>query len=295
MSGNFSRRNFLKSAALSATGALLYEGNQTLAKPLGPKGELRLGTVTYNFAKDWDIKTIIENLTKTKYEAVELRTTHAHKVEVDLTPAQRREVKKRFEDSPIELHSLGSAFEYHSDDPKEVRRNIEGTKEYTILARDVGAIGVKVRPNGLMTKKGIPEEQTLEQIGKSLRECGEFAKDYGIKIRVECHGRETSRIPRMKKIMDYADHDNALICWNCNPADLLDDGFDTNFDLLKSKIDLVHMHELSNLNYPFRKLFKRLKESGYTGYCLAEAASSPDIIRIMEYYRALFLAYQNVV
>ena len=43
---------------------------------------MKLGLVTYNMAKDWDIPTIINNCTETGFEGVELRTTHAHKVEV---------------------------------------------------------------------------------------------------------------------------------------------------------------------------------------------------------------------
>ncbi len=59
---------------------------------------LQLGIVTYNIAKDWDLPTILARLEALGYEGVELRTTHAHKVEVDLSPAQRQEVKKRFAD-----------------------------------------------------------------------------------------------------------------------------------------------------------------------------------------------------
>src|SRR3954471_19781832 len=98
---------------------------------------LRLGTITYNIAQDWDLPTILQRLEALKYEGVELRTTHAHGVEVGLTPRQRREVKKRFEDSPVELAGLGSAFEYHAADPAVVRQNIEGTKAYVRLAHDV--------------------------------------------------------------------------------------------------------------------------------------------------------------
>ena len=110
---------------------------------------MKLGLVTYNMAKDWDVPTIIENCAATGFQGVELRTTHAHSVEVNLSTNERQEVRKRFEDSPIELAGLGSAFDYHSTDADEVRQNIEGTKEYAQLAGDVGAPGVKVRPNGL--------------------------------------------------------------------------------------------------------------------------------------------------
>ena len=162
---------------------------------------MRIGLVTYNLAKEWDLETVIKNCEEAQFEGVELRATHAHGVEVDLTPEQRADVKRRFDDSPVKLCQLGSAFEFHSKDPETVRRNIEGPKEYVKLARDVGAPGIKVRPNGLQTKYGVPVEKTLEQIGTSLRECGEFAKDYGVQIRVEVHGSATNRLDYMQKIM----------------------------------------------------------------------------------------------
>ena len=52
----------------------------------------QLGIVTYNIAKDWDLPTILSRLEKLGYEGVELRTTHAHKVEVNLSKQQRDEV-----------------------------------------------------------------------------------------------------------------------------------------------------------------------------------------------------------
>ncbi|UCE08754.1 MAG: sugar phosphate isomerase/epimerase [bacterium] len=255
---------------------------------------LRLALVTYKLGMDWDVDTLIKNCTEAQFEAVELRTTHAHKVEVDLSTAQRKEVRKRFEDSPVKLVSLGSAFEYDSPDPTILERNIEGTKEYIKLAHDVGATGVKVRPNRLHLDKGIPEETTLRQIGKSLYTVGEFGKDYDVEIRVEVHGKETQRIPRMKKMIDYADHENVFICWNCNKADLEDDGFEVNFNSVRDKIRFVHIHDLFDETYPYRKLFSLLKEIKYDSYCGWEVGyTSSDAVRLMKYYRALFLALQN--
>ena len=295
MSEKFPRRDFLKSAAIAASSALLYESCQTAKKPSGKKSELYLGIMSYNIAKDWDIETVIKNCTETKFECVELRTTHSHGVELELTKEKRAEVKKRFEDSPVRLSGLATAYAYHWDDSKKLREEIEGTKEYSILAHDVGAVGIRVFPNMLMVDKGIPEEKTLEQIGVSLREAGEFAKDYGVKIKLCAHGRGTSNIPRIKKIMDAANHDNVVVNWNCNPSDLEDDGFDANFEMIKSKIFSLHMHELSNLEYPYRKLFKKLDDIGFSGDCFAEISASPEPIRLMQYYRALFLAYQDMV
>ena len=252
---------------------------------------MKLGFVTYQIAKDWDVDTIIEMCQKTGFEGVEPRTTHAHGIEVDLTADQRREVRKKFEDSGIELAGLGSAFEYHAVEADVVRQNIEGTIAYSKLAADLGCAGVKVRPNGLQTDKGIPVEKTLEQIGLALRECGAAAADMGVQIRLEVHGRETSVPSNIKTILDHADHDNVLACWNSNQGEVIDGSVASNFDLLKDRIGLVHITELCKLEYPWQELFGLLKASGYDGFMLAEIPGSPEPERLLKYYRALWEAY----
>jgi len=247
---------------------------------------MKLGIVTYNIAADWDCDTIIANCQKIGLEGVELRTTHAHKVEVDLSKQQRQEVKKKFGDSDVTLVGLGSAFDYHSPVPQELQKNIEGTKEYTILARDVGAEGIKVRPNAL--PEGVSKEKTIEQIGLSLREVGEFAGGYGIKVRVEVHGRGTNYPTIIKQIMDVAGHPNVYVCWNSNMTDMDEQGsIDANFEMLKDKIDVAHITELWN-EYPWQRLFHLLKENGFDGFCLAEIPKSNDPKTVLRYYRKLF-------
>ena len=251
---------------------------------------MKLGLVTYNLARDWDIPTIIQNCTDTGFEGVELRTTHAHGVEVGLSKQKRALVRKQFDDSPVEIAGLGSAFEYDAADPDEVRKNIEGTKKYIKLAADVGAPGVKVRPNGVQEDKGIPIQQTLEQIGTALREVGAFAADHGVETRLEVHGAVTSHPRHIRTIIDVADHPNVKVCWNSNLSDRLPDGtIGKHFDLLKHAIGLVHITDLANPEYPWREEFSLLTQIGYSGFCLAEVAQSADPIRFMKYYRALWL------
>ncbi len=253
---------------------------------------MKLGIVTYQIAADWDVATIIKTCAELGYSGVELRTTHAHGVESDLSAGQRQDIRKQFEDGGVEIAGLGSAFEYHSDDPDVVRENIDGTIEYAKLAADLGCPGVKVRPNGLQTDKGISVDQTLEQIGKSVRECAIAADDLGVQIRVEVHGRETQKPAYMRTIMDWADHDNAYVCWNSNLGEVEDGSIKANFDLLKHKIGLVHITELCNPDYPWRELFSLLKAEGYAGYTLAEIPGSSDAERLLRYYKALWEAYQ---
>jgi sugar phosphate isomerase/epimerase len=298
MKNIFSRRNFIRTAALSGT-AIAIPGKLSSASPSLKadsfklnENPLKLGVMTYTLAKEWDIETIIPNLSEAGYQSVELRTTHAHGIEVTLSENERREVKKRFENSPLEAISLASAFQYHSPDPAELKENIEGTKEYTLLARDVGALGFRVFPNDL--PEGVPEEKTMEQIGKALAEVGEFAYNHGVEIRVCVHGNRTSRIPVIKKIIDYSDSPHVYVNWNCSENDMEGQGLEYNFNLIKDRIRSLHIHELWD-EYPYRQLFQLLSDNNFIGYCNAEISGNDDPVRFMRYYRGLFLALQNAL
>lgn len=251
-----------------------------------------LGTITYNIAKDWDLDTILRRLEALKYPGVELRTSHKHGVEVGLSPAQRREVRKKFDDSPVDLAGLGGAFEYHSADPAEVRKNIDGTKAYVRLAHDIGSPGVKVRPNGV--PKGKDPDVAFRRIGKALHEVGQDAADYGVEIRVEVHGAVTSDVPNLAKIIAYADHPNVYVCWNSNPGDVKGGSVKENFALVAKKIREVHLRDLTDEAYPWVELFGLLKGIDYHGYTLAEIPESPDPDRVLRYFRSLWLAYTEM-
>ena len=251
---------------------------------------MKLGIVTYNIARNWDVGTIIERCSRLGYGGVELRTTHAHGVEVSLSADERAEIKQRFADAGIEIAGLGSAFEFHAVESEVVRENIDGTIEYARLAADLGSPGVKVRPNGLQVDQGIPAEKTLEQIGLAVRECAQAAGDLGVAIRVEVHGRDTNEPRNMRTIMDYADHPNAYICWNSNPGEVVNGSVKDSFDLLKHRIGLVHINELHKTAYPWRQLFALLKAENYTGYTLAEIPDSAEPERLLSYYKSLWEA-----
>jgi sugar phosphate isomerase/epimerase len=285
------RRDFLSNLALAPAAATLRLPQN--APPVAARRGLKLGTVTYNIAKDWDVPTIIANLTEAGFDAVELRTTHKHGVEPTLSKAERARVRSQFESSPIKIGGLGTVCEFHSPDPAVLRKNIDDTKAWVELAADVGSPSVKVRPNGI--PKAVPEEKTLEQIGKALADCGAFARQHGIMIQLEVHGEESERVPRIRKIFDYGgNHPNVRACWNSNQTDLLDGGFDANFRLLRDQIGQVHMRDLFLEEYPWRRLITSLVDMQFGGYCFAEIPESTDGVRVLKYVRGMFRAYQNL-
>jgi sugar phosphate isomerase/epimerase len=270
-------------AGIVTTGSL---GEVLLAAQAGGS-KMKLGLVTYLWGQYWDLPTVIANCEKTGVLGVELRTEHAHKVEANLTDAQRRDVKKRFADSKVTLVSLGTNFAFHYPEEDKLRKDIEGAKQYIKLAYDCGASGIKVKPNDL--PKGVPPAKTTEQIGKSLNELGQFAARYGQKVRLEVHGG-CSLLPTIKAIMDVVNQPNVGVCWNCNAEDLKGEGLESNFKLVRSRFgDTVHVRELNLNDYPYQQLINLLVATNYDGWVLLEGRIMPkDPIQAMIEQREVF-------
>ena len=145
-----------------------------------------LGAVTYNVLKDYDLEGLIKVLEASGFEGVELRTTHKHGVEIGISDAERERVRQRFQKSKVRLVSFGTTCEFHSPDAEVRKKNVEEGKRWVELAHDTGAIGIKVRPNGF--PEGVPREVTIERIGQSLRELGDYGAGRGVEILVQGTG-----------------------------------------------------------------------------------------------------------
>ncbi len=276
------RREFLQD--LSAVGAVSL-GLQSIGRTAfaaAREHQMKLGLVTYLWGKDMDLPTLITSCEQSGLLGVELRTEHAHAVEPALSKSERQEVRRRFADSPVTLVGYGSNAQYHENDPKKVKQNIELTKEYIRLMHDCGGTGVKVKPNGFV--KDVPREKTIEQIGKALNEVADYGAEYGQEIRVEVHGRGTSELPVVKAIFDVADHPNATVCWNSNDVDLDGEGLEYNFNLVKDRFgDTVHIRELNVGDYPYAQLMKLFLDANYSGWILLEARTNPaDKVQAMK-------------
>jgi len=285
-----SRRRFI-----AAAGGLAAAPRWTPAASAAPDGpRFKLGTITYNIGASWDLPTLLQVCKAAGYGYVELRTTHAHKVEPDLGADRRREVKRQFEEAGIRAWSFGTVCEFQSADPDVVKKNVDDCRAFCALAADLGAKGVKVRPNGL--PQGADLGRTLDQIGKALRDCGKAASDHGVEIWLEVHGAVTQDPPNIRTILDACGHPSVGVCWNSNPTDVRDGSIREAFDLLKKDIRSCHINELWS-GYPYRELFAGLTSIGFDRVTLMECAGVPEApnartpeaaIRFMRYYKALW-------
>lgn len=260
-----------------------------MAAPAKPKKiRMKLGMVTYNWGASWDIPAIITNLNSAGIYGVELRVDHAHGVTPVLDKEQRKEIRKQFKRSGIEVVGIGTNQQFDFPDRNELLESIETTKEFIRLSADIGGTGVKVKPNQFHA--GVPKSRTVEQIGRSISQLARYGADYGQQIRLEVHGIETQEIENIKAIMDVADHPNATVCWNSNPEDLHGRGFQANFRLLKDRLgDTVHVRELEDPSYPYQELMNELVTMDYRGWVLLECRTDPaDKVKALEEQRKIW-------
>jgi len=281
-----SRREFLAAGikttlgvcALGAVGPL----NSPAAGAAAKGSKVRFGFTSYQWGKDWDIPTTIANLQKAKVFGTELRTSakYAHGVELTLTADQRREVKKRFADSPITLVGICSAERMDWPEPEKLKAAIEAVKAHIKLSHDVGAGGVRVFPN--QWHPNVPHEQTIAQIAKALNEIGAFAVDHGQEVRLEAHGT-VGELPTLRAIMDQVTQPLVRIKLNSAARDAEGQGFEANFNLVKRFLaHTLHLHNLKDPQFPYQLQMDLLMKMNWDGWALLEASHEvPDRVHAL--------------
>jgi len=283
----FSRRDFLArglcvTAGAAATAVLTSCDSLKTAETEKPPARTRFGFTTYQWGKDWDVPALIANCSKAEVFGVELRTSqsYAHGVELELNAQQRREVKKRFEDSPVKLVGIASGERYDSPEEAELNSAIENTKAFVKLSRDVGSSGVRVFPNSF--HDNVPREKTVEQIADALNVVGAFAADYGQEIRLEAHGN-AGELPTIRAIMDRVIQPSVRVKLNSDKRDTRGEGFESNFNLVKDLLgDTLHLHNLEDTEFPYQHQMDLLVKMGWTGWQLLEASDKvPDRVQAL--------------
>jgi sugar phosphate isomerase/epimerase len=285
MISNLSRRELILAGAAGAA-TLSAPADAVLRQESNRK--MRLGLVTYNVAKSWDFDTLLHHCKEAGWEAVEFRTTHAHGVEPTLDGVKRKEIKEKCAVAGLLQTSLGTTCEFQMVDPNEVKRQIDICGQFVKLAADIGAKGVKVRPNGL--PKDVPTEKTLDQIGKALAECGKIGADHSVEIWMEVHGGGTQIPANSRKIIDACGHPSVGVTWNSNGTDVVNGSVKESFELLRKHILCVHINDLWSA-YPYRELFSLLNAGGYDRFALCEVGATmqpEDGVTFLKCYKGLW-------
>ncbi len=259
---------------------------------------MKLGLLTFNMAREWEIDEIIEKSLDLGFEGVEFRTQrdHAHGVEVDLSTARRDEVRQKFEDAGLAICGISTGCAFDAIDRDLLESNVEDARAHLDLAADLNAGGVKVYGNNTHVDEGIPREDTIEQIGTALGDLSEYAENLGVQVRFEMHG-DFQSTEDCNTIMDIAgDGPGICLIYNCNNAsDVDEDGsIEGSYREVADRVGHVHLHDLADPAFPYLELVHLLRADDYDGWCTAELPDSPDRERVLQYYVELWRAYNAI-
>ena len=256
---------------------------------------MRLSLDTYVICKEMSLEHILKLLAANGYDGVEFRCEHEqqHGIELEASADERKRLRKQIEDAGIKVSSLSTSRRFEWPEPERRQEEIERSKRYVELARDMGCGRIRVFGNNF--PKGVEKQEVVRYVGESLRQIGEFCKGTGVDVLLEMHG-EFYYWEHALRAVEIADHRNVAINYNCDRRDLVNGSVAETYGRVKHQIRHVHMHDLADGQFPYVELFQLLKDDGYQGFMsLEQGYKGGDPDTVIGLYAALYRALMGQV
>lgn len=251
---------------------------------------MKLSLDTYSICQKMPFNQLLNVLTSNRFDAVEFRCEagQAHGVELEASPARRRELRHLIEEAGLRVSVLSTSQRFESPDPAVRAAAIERSKRFVELADDLGAIGIRVFGNDF--PEGVPREEVVHYVGESLRQIGTFAEGTQVQVLLEMHGQFYYWEYALGAV-EIADHPHVSLNYNSDPRDLVGGSLAFVLGKVGPRLKHVHLHDLADESFPYLELFRYLKNAGYQGYLsLEEGYSGGDPESVIRLYAALYRA-----
>jgi sugar phosphate isomerase/epimerase len=108
---------------------------------------------------------------------------------------------------------LGSSANMHEMDPATRDAQLDEARRFIDLARALGAPYVRVFGNQYLP--GVPRDEMLDHIARSLSELGRYAREQGVTVLIESHGDFTDS-PSLRAILERADSAAVALLWDAH-------------------------------------------------------------------------------
>lgn len=252
--------------------------------------DMKLSLDSWVICNEMSLEHILELLTETGYDAVEFRCENGqkHGVELEASADERKALRAQVEDAGIAVSCLSTSRRYEWPEPERRQEEIDLSKRYVELARDMGCGRIRVFGNNF--PKGVEKQEVIQYVGESLRQIGEFAEGTGVDVLLEMHGHFYYWEYTLRAV-EIADHPNVAINYNSDKRDLVDGSVAETYGHVKHLIRHVHMHDLASPEFPYVELFQLLKDDGYQGFLsLEQGYKGGDPDTVIKLYAALYRA-----
>ena len=175
------------------------------------------------------------------YDGIEPRldAQHAHGVEVDLTPMQRRQVKEQIEASGIKLACLATSLSYA--DPAKTETMILQTHDRIDLAGDLGAPTIRVFGGNF--PETLSRDEATARVAAALTQVAPHAASRDVTLCLETHDSWCDPL-HVAAIMQQVNHSAIAVNWDImHPIRRGNATMDSAFLALKPWIRHLHIHD----------------------------------------------------
>lgn len=165
----------------------------------------------------------------------------------DATDEQVLEVKRMVEQAGLKVSGITPYLNlFNSLDEEERQKECEGLKRVIEMAHLLDAPNIRIYGGKFVEGETDPDGQKRAQLIKSMRECGETCKPYGIRLCMENHfGTMTTTAKITASIAQEIDHPNVGILYDqANIAFFPAEEYKEAIALQKDKIFYVHCKDL---------------------------------------------------
>jgi sugar phosphate isomerase/epimerase len=252
---------------------------------------VKLSIDTWVICADWTLDKTIEVSRANGYAGVEFRaeSDQKHGVELEATPEQRREIRRKLEDAYLEAACISTSQCLHWTDKKKRQEAVDRAKRFVDLAADIDCEAVRVFGDGDQIAAEADAREAIAITGEALREVADHADDTPVIAVFEMHG-QFNLWKYATGVVLAADSPSAALNYNCDKRDLVAGSVKETYARIRGLFEHVHMHDLEEA-YPYVELFRLLQQDGYEGYCSLEVGyRGGDPEKVMALYAALWRA-----
>ena len=230
----------------------------------------------------WSLEQVLDCVRKCGYEGVELRGLQGEMFLPDappLAPAERANVRRRFEDLGCKIACVSSSANFTSADENVRGEKLDEVRAYADLAADLGA-GL-IRVFGGRVPEGVSRQDCVKYAGESLAEAAAIAAERGAKVALETHD-DFSRGEQAAELLAAADHPAVGALWDIHHPYRQGEPIEVSFRAMGECLLHIHVkdgvvedgkvryHLLGDGTIPVREVLQLLKGANYAGYLSLE-------------------------
>jgi len=229
---------------------------------------------------DRDLAAVLALAQEYGYDGFEARidAQHAHGIEAGASPAERAELRRQIEQSPVALACVATSCRYANVETREA--NISDTLLRIDLAAALGCD--RLRVFGGMLSEGLERPRAVELVAEALRRVADRAAQRGVTVCMETHDAWCDPA-HVAEVMRKVDHPNVGVNWDImHPVRAAGVTMEQAHAAVGPWVRHVHFHDGMNRDgkmtllpigegiVDHRKALELLAGDGYDGYWSGE-------------------------